>query len=250
MTAMRFPRATLLLTLLTLGTGAWAQGFHPGIAARVNGVEISNERFDAFYQEYRRPYGINVAGRGDHLQRLTKLRREAMDLMVEQELIRQAAEKQGIQVTADEIDAAVAEISEPFKTPEEFARRIQSEGFTEESYRKHVERMLAAKQYLDGIRAAVPAVSDEQLETYYRDNEVRLTLPEPWTCAPSAQKGWPLPAARRAGPCPGWNAPTERPGRAGRPGWLPGSVRRRYGARCGDSPHRGLPGERTFPGCG
>ncbi len=178
MTAMRLPRATLLLTLLTLGTGAWAQGFHPGIAARVNGVEISNERFDAFYQEYRRPYGINVAGRGDHLQRLTKLRREAMDLMVEQELIRQAAEKQGIEVTAAEIDAAVAEVSEPFKTPEEFMRRLETDGFTEASYRKHVERMLAGKQYLDGIRAAVPAVSDEELETYYRDNEVRLTLPE------------------------------------------------------------------------
>jgi peptidyl-prolyl cis-trans isomerase C len=166
------------LTLLVLGTGAWAQGFHPGIAVRVNGVEISNERFDAFYQEYRRPYGINVAGRGDHLQRLTQLRREAMDEMIEQELVRQAAEARDVEVTAEEIDAALAEISEPFKTPEDFARRIQSEGFTEASYREHIERMLAAKKYLDGIRLDVATVSDEELEAYYRSNERRLTLPE------------------------------------------------------------------------
>jgi len=176
--AVPLPRATLLVTLLALGPGAGAQGFHPGIAARVNGVEISNHRFDAFYQEYRRPHGINVAGRGDHLQRLTRLRREAMDLMVEQEVIRQAAEAQGIEVTAAEIDAAVAEVSDPFKTPEDFTRRLETEGFTEESYREHVGRMIAASKYLDGIRAKAATVSDAELESYYRDNEHRLTLPE------------------------------------------------------------------------
>ena len=179
MTAM-LPGFRLLAALLALGSGAllWAQGSHPGIAAQVNGVEISNERFNAFYQEYRRPYGINVAGRGDHLDKLTRLRREAMDLMVEQELIRQAAEAEGIEVSAGEIDAALAEISEPFKAPEEFTRRIENEGFTEDSYREHLARMIAAAKYLDGIRASVATVSDAELETYYRDNEVRLTLPE------------------------------------------------------------------------
>ena len=172
---------SLLAAVLALGPGtqAWAQGNHPGIAARVNGVEISNERFNAFYQEYRRPYGINVAGRGDHLDKLTRLRREAMDLMVEQELLRQAAEAQGdIEVSSGEIDAALAEVSEPFKTPEEFTRRIESEGFTPDSYREHVARMIAAAKYLDGVRAGVATVSDEELETYYRANEIRLTLPE------------------------------------------------------------------------
>ena len=144
---------------------------------RVNDVEISNERFNAFYQEYRRPYGINVAGRGDHLQRLTKLRKEAMDKMIEQELVRQAAEDQGIEVTPEEVDAALVEVGEPFKTPEEFTRRIESEGFTEDSYREHLARMIAASKYLDGIRASVATVSDAELETYYRDNELRLTLP-------------------------------------------------------------------------
>jgi parvulin-like peptidyl-prolyl isomerase len=175
---MRLPRAGLLLTLLALGTGAWAQGFIPGNAVRVNGVDISNERFNAFYQEYRRPYGINVAGRGDHLQRLTKLRKEAMDKMIEQELVRQAAEAQGIEITGAEIDAALAEVSEPFDNPDDFHRRLQTEGFTQDSYREHIERMIAAKKYLDGIRMTVETVNDEELETYYRDNEHRLTLPE------------------------------------------------------------------------
>jgi peptidyl-prolyl cis-trans isomerase C len=178
-TATGLRRAAPLLSLLALGSGAcWAQGFIPGNAVRINGVDISNERFNAFYQEYRRPYGINVAGRGDHLQRLTKLRKEAMDEMIEQELVRQAAEAKGIEVTGAEIDAALAEISESFDNPDDFNRRIQSEGFTPDSYRQHVERMLAAKKYLDDIRMGAATVSDAELESYYRDNELRLTLPE------------------------------------------------------------------------
>ena len=156
----------------------WATGIHPGTVARVNGVEVSYERFNAFYQEYRRPYGISVAGRGDHLNRLTKLRKEAMDEMIKQELVCQAAEAKGIEVTETEVDRAIGEIRQPFKTVDEFDRRIQSEGFTPERYREHVERMIAAKKYLDNIRLGVAEVSDEELEKYYRDNEYRLTFPE------------------------------------------------------------------------
>ena len=171
--------ATLLLILLVAPMAlARATGIYPGTAARVNGVELSNERFNAFYQEYRRPFGINVAGRGDHLDKLTRLRKEAMEEMIEQELVRQAAEARNIEVAAEEIDIAIAEISEPFKNAGEFNRRIQSEGFTSDSYREHIRRMIAAKRYLDDIRMGVADVSDEALEKYYRDNQYRLTFPE------------------------------------------------------------------------
>ena len=175
---MRIRAASLLLMLLVPVALCQATGIYPGAAARVNGVELSNERFNAFYQEYRRPYGISVAGRGDHLDKLTRLRKEAMELMIEQELVRQAAEASGIEVTAKEIDAAIAEVSEPFKNPDDFNRRLQSEGFTPESYREHTGNMIAAKKYLDAIRMRVAEVSDEELEKYYHDNEVRLTFPE------------------------------------------------------------------------
>jgi parvulin-like peptidyl-prolyl isomerase len=145
---------------------------------RVNGVNISNERFNAFYQEYRRPYGLDVAGRGDQLDKLLQLRKEAMQLLIEQELVRQAAAAKGIVATPEEIDAAIAELSEPFDDPGEFERRLQTEGFTPDSYREHVGRMIAAKKYLDGVRLGASEVGDAELEKYYRDNEYRLTFPE------------------------------------------------------------------------
>ena len=174
---VRIPWAAALGAALAC-TLAWAEGSYPGNAVRVNGTEISYQRFNGFYQEYQRQYGINVAARGDYLQLLTRLRREAMDLMIEQELVAQAAEKKGVAADAEQVDAAVQELRERFDKPEDFTSRLQEEGYTEDSYRKHVARMAAASNYLDEIRAGAGNVSDEDLETYYRDNQGRLTLPE------------------------------------------------------------------------
>lgn len=171
-------RLTFLALLLVLGGAARAQGIYPGDAVRVNGVAISYQRFHGFYTEYQRSKGVAVGARGDQLGLLTRLRREAMDQMVEQELVRQAAQKKGIKVAQEEVDAAVAELRKVFDNPRSFAARLQTEGFTEESYRQHVEGMIAAKRYLDEIRAGAGTVSDEELEAYYRDNTQRLTFPE------------------------------------------------------------------------
>lgn len=167
-----------LALLLALSGAVWAQGIYPGDAVRVNGVAISYQRFHGFYTEYQRSKGVAVGARGDQLGLLTRLRREAMDRMIEQELVRQAAQKKGVEVSAEEVDSAVAELRKVFDNPQSFANRLESEGFTGETYRKHVEGMIAAKRYLDAIRAGVAEVSDEELEAYYRENELRLTLPE------------------------------------------------------------------------
>jgi hypothetical protein len=143
----RLPVVFAALLLLPFAA-AWATGLYFGNAVRVNGVNISYERFNAFYQEYRRPYGLDVAGRGDYLGKLKQLRKEALELMIEQELVRQAASEKGIDATPDEIDAAIAELSEPFDDPDVFERRLQTEGFTPEGYREHVGHMIAGKKYL------------------------------------------------------------------------------------------------------
>lgn len=177
---MRVALRTLTGAAVLFGfcTGAWAQGFNPGTAVRVNDVEISNQRFVAFYSEYQRSKGVAAGARGDQLGLFHQLRREAMDMLIDQELARQAALANGVEVTDEEVDAALAEIREPFKTDMEFKLRLETEAFTEESYREHVRGMIAAKHYLDEIRMKASIVTDEELEAYYRDNEHRLTLPE------------------------------------------------------------------------
>ena len=154
-----FCRVALSGLLLALGAGASGQGIHPGDAARVNGVSISNERFNGFYTEYRDSKGVAVGARGDQLGLLTQLREEAMEALIDQELVRQAAERAGMGAEPAEVEAAVAELRAVFDSDREFEMRLQTEGYTPESYREHIERMLAAKRYLDNLRGAQPAVA-------------------------------------------------------------------------------------------
>jgi peptidyl-prolyl cis-trans isomerase C len=167
-----------VLAVSLVSAGARAQANHPGDAVRVNGVTISYQRFAGFYQEYMRSKGVSAGMPGFRVPLLDRVRREAMDLMIEQELVRQAAERRGIEIGSGQVDAQVAKLRAASASPGSFALRLESEGFTEDSYRKHVAGMLAAQRYLDGVRAAVPAVSDEELAAYYRENEDRLTFPE------------------------------------------------------------------------
>ena len=170
-------RAAALSALLPLSVAAWAQGIYPGTAVRVNGEAISYQRFNGAYEEYLRDQGVNITTTRSP-ERLTQLRREAMDLLVEQEVVCQAAEARGIEVAQAEIDAAEAALRASFELPDDLTSRLESEGYTEDSYRDHLRRMIAASKYLDGVRAMAATVSDQELEAYYHDNEHRLTLPE------------------------------------------------------------------------
>ena len=168
--------AVLLLSLLV--TAAPAQGVYPGDAVRVNGEAVSYQRFQGFYVEYRNSKGVQVGARGDQFELLTSLRKEAMDLMIEQVLVKQAAEKEGIEADPEEVDRNVEELRSVFKTELSWVSRLEGEGYTEESYREHVASMVASKVYLDRIRVDAADVSDTELERYYHDNEYRLTFPE------------------------------------------------------------------------
>jgi peptidyl-prolyl cis-trans isomerase C len=170
-------RVTVLLLWLLSAT-ATAQGIYPGDAVRVNGEPVSYQRFQGFYVEYRNSKGVQVGARGDQLELLKRLRKEAMDLVIEQVLVKQAAEREGIEADPKDVDRSVEELRSAFNTELSYVSTLEGEGYTEESYREHVASMMASKIYLDRIRADAADVSDTELERYYRDNEYRLTFPE------------------------------------------------------------------------
>jgi peptidyl-prolyl cis-trans isomerase C len=176
--ANRLIKSIALIAALAGAAPVFAQGYHPGDAVRINGVTISNQRFNAFYAEYQRSKGVAAGARGDQLNMMKRLRREAMDMLIEKELLVQAAKNSGIEVTDNAVDSELAKLKEPFNNDAEFQRRLDTESYTEESFREHLRSMIAAKHYIDGIRLKAMQVSDEDLEKFYNENTRRLTLPE------------------------------------------------------------------------
>jgi len=170
--------AFLALLALLASSAAHAQGIYPGDAVIVNDEVVSNQRFHGFYVEYRNSKGVAIGARGDQLELLKRLRREAMDQLIEQVLVGQAATQSGLTPDPAEVDKSIEDLRSIFDSEEAFQMKLDGEGFTRESFRAHIGRMMVAKQYLDNIRMAAVDVTDASLEQYYEDNKRRLTLPE------------------------------------------------------------------------
>ena len=172
------PLISLICAALSFaGAMAAAQGIYPGDAVRVNGETISYQRFQGFYVEYRNARGVSIGARGDQLGLLTEIRQDAMDLLIEQVLTAQAAEEAGIEADPAAVDKSIEDLRTVFKTEDAFRMKLENDGFTEASFRNHVSRIMAAQEYLDEIRSETAAVTDAELEDYYRVNAYRLTLP-------------------------------------------------------------------------
>jgi peptidyl-prolyl cis-trans isomerase C len=106
-----------------------------------------------------------------------KLKREALDLLVEREVLWQAAQAAKVEVSEAEVNAAFAGASARAKTPEAFRFKLEQAGFDEAGYRDYLKRDLAGARYL--LQAVPdPEVSEADIRTVYDRNRDQMTLPE------------------------------------------------------------------------
>jgi hypothetical protein len=100
----------------------------------------------------------------------SKPRMELIRELSDQWLIRTeaTATKYGQPLAAD-VDRAYAEFVKQFPSPEEFHKRCASAGLTEAAVRRMVAQQLYLSRFIDYRFRPEAQVSDEQVETYYRD---------------------------------------------------------------------------------
>ena len=173
----RILRKFALLAALSLSaTTLMAQSFY-GDAARVNGAPISNERLERFFEEYVKNKGRNI-GRMINPRVYKKLKREALDLLIEHEVLWQAAQADGVTIPDSEIDALIEKAIAQAKSREDFMRKLEQAGFDALSYRDYVRRELAGARYLMQAAGGDVEVSDAEIQAAYDRNRDEFTIPE------------------------------------------------------------------------
>jgi hypothetical protein len=70
---------------------------------------------------------------------------------------------------ATDVDRAYAEFAKQYSSPEEFQKRCASAGLTEAAVRRMLAQQLYLSRFIDYRFRPEAQVSDEQVETYYRD---------------------------------------------------------------------------------
>jgi len=100
----------------------------------------------------------------------TKPRAELIRELSDQWLIRsEASATKYPQVPAADVDRAYAEFVKQFGSAEDFQKRRAEAGLTEAAVRRMVAQQLYLSRFIDYRFRPEAQVSDEQVETYYRD---------------------------------------------------------------------------------
>lgn len=166
---------TIALTLCLCST-AVAQVSAYGAAAKVNGVEITNAMLEKNFEEYTRENNVNIAGIR-YPDRVTDMKRKVLEELIDQELVWQVVQEKDLYASPEDVDRSLQQLRSQFDSEDEFLTRITIEGFTPDSYRDHVRRMVSASLYLHRI-SETAAVTIDEMHDFYTDNLDKFEIPE------------------------------------------------------------------------
>lgn len=168
----RLPPVVAALSLLGLALPAAAQDY--GTAARVNGVAISSERLTRFFEEYLGDRGRSMAAIRSPTA-FKELKRQALDQLIDQELLWQEAQRRKLLAPAKEVDAAVRQFRAQF--PDDRRRQLALErgGFTDESYPGWVRQQLSVARLVEREIASKVRVTEAEVRDDYQANLHRFT---------------------------------------------------------------------------
>ncbi|MBK9517184.1 MAG: SurA N-terminal domain-containing protein [Anaeromyxobacter sp.] len=168
--------AAALLAALLAAWPAMGQAAEP-LAARVNGAGISRQRLDRFTEEHAASQGRSAAGiQSPRVWR--RLVREALDQLVDDELLGQEAVRLGHAPAPEVVERALAEARAAFPLPVQFELRLERSGFTGASFRAHLARQLAVVRLLERDLAVGVVVGDAEVHAWYLEHGEATGQPE------------------------------------------------------------------------
>lgn len=163
------------LILLLLWT-PWALSGNEPVVARVNGEEISALRLERYFAEYLEDQG-RALGSIRSPKAYQQLRRQALDALIDRELLWQEALRRDVQISDEVVAAQIEQTRQAMGGAEVFARRLADAGFDEAGYRDYTRRELAARQVFDAL-ATVAAPDEGQVQAFYAQHRAEMSRPE------------------------------------------------------------------------
>ena len=170
-------RSALLAACLAFGAaGALAQ-VTPGTVATVNGAPITIQQLERNFEREMRARNLNIAAvrRPD---KIAEIKREVLERLIREELLWQKARADGLVASDADVARAIDETAARYRSREAFERRVAIEGYDERGYREYARRMLSADRAAQALVEGSLAVTDAEVERFYRDNPAHFHRPE------------------------------------------------------------------------
>jgi len=157
------------IVLLALAPGivpVWGQEGTPSsgqIAARVNGQDISMSSFNLAVQMQFRRRSLDRRGHED----LSAVREQALDTLIDNELLYQQAARDPIEVSEEAINRELARVEAGFGSRETMEEVLRSNDVSMDDFRSQLQRTLVVIAFVERDVAGEISISDSDLKTYY-----------------------------------------------------------------------------------
>ncbi|HWD30624.1 MAG TPA: SurA N-terminal domain-containing protein [Pseudomonas sp.] len=142
-------------------------------AAQVNGVAISQLRLERYFADYLQSQGRALTSiRNPSVYK--RLREQALNDLVDKELLWQEAQRQGIKVSDEDVNAQIDQLRQALGTAKPFEQRLADAGFDRDSFAEYTRHEMAAQQvFMHASQVPEPAPAD--VRAFYLANASSLS---------------------------------------------------------------------------
>ncbi len=164
-----------VLALLIAGTLVTSCSKRPGpdVAATVNNRPITYADLE---KSYKRQFVVNANSSSEDQRQTQKL--EVLRTVIDNEIMLQRAEKEGLMATDSEVDTKFTELRSTY-TQEEFDRSLKQQGITRDDLRTQIRRDLSLQKLINKDIVSHITISDADVTAYYNANKAAFNFPEP-----------------------------------------------------------------------
>jgi len=106
------------------------------------------------------------------------LEKQAVESLINQRVLLQEADRQGIRADEGAVEARFREILGRFSRAEEFQQVLGAMGFSERTFREELDRNLRIEVLLEREVGEPAEVTDADVDRYYRENPGSFQVPE------------------------------------------------------------------------
>jgi parvulin-like peptidyl-prolyl isomerase len=166
---MRSIRALLALVLIGVLAFSAVGCSDKNVAARVNGEAITIEELDKQVEQLKEQYPDMFEG-PDGEGRLIDFKQRLLDNLINQELVRQAAEEQGVEVSQSDVDGQLETLRAGFQDEAQFEQAIESAGMTTETLEDQIREQLLTSKLIESLTPDTD-IADSDIAEYYEKNK-------------------------------------------------------------------------------
>jgi peptidyl-prolyl cis-trans isomerase C len=150
------------------------------VIARVNGKSIDRGEFERNWPAFLQSKGVPPDHAGQAEGKMGELKEELLGLLIDQEIMFQAAVSGGHEVSGEDVDAELKNMMVRSGIPsmEALAEALGKNGVTVEHYKNFISRRLTVNNLILKDIAETVVVGEEEIKDFYEKNKERMAQPE------------------------------------------------------------------------